>query len=54
MILTNKQSFAAWGDVFGDRVVATAILDRLLPMAHARLQLVGPRKARDWLVAGSK
>ncbi|HET7222716.1 MAG TPA: IS21-like element helper ATPase IstB [Rhodanobacteraceae bacterium] len=30
MILTSNQSFAAWGDVFGDRVIATAILDRLL------------------------
>jgi DNA replication protein DnaC len=30
MILTSNQSFGAWGDVFGDRVFATAILDRLL------------------------
>jgi len=30
MILTSNESFAAWGDVFGDRVIATAILDRLL------------------------
>lgn len=30
LILTSNQSFAAWGDVFGDRVIATAILDRLL------------------------
>lgn len=30
MILTSNQSFVAWGDVFGDRVIATAILDRLL------------------------
>jgi DNA replication protein DnaC len=30
MILTSNQSFAAWGEVFGDRVIATAILDRLL------------------------
>jgi DNA replication protein DnaC len=28
MILTSNQSFGAWGDVFGDRVIATAILDR--------------------------
>lgn len=27
MILTSNQSFGAWGDVFGDRVIATAILD---------------------------
>ncbi len=30
MVLTSNQSFAAWGEVFGDRVIATAILDRLL------------------------
>jgi len=29
-ILTSNQSFGAWGDVFGDRVIATAILDRVL------------------------
>jgi DNA replication protein DnaC len=31
VILTSNQSFANWGEVFGDRVIATAILDRLLP-----------------------
>lgn len=30
LILTSNQSFANWGDVFGDRVIATAILDRIL------------------------
>ena len=30
MILTSNQGFGAWGDVFGDRIIATAILDRLL------------------------
>jgi DNA replication protein DnaC len=30
MILTSNQSFGSWGDVFGDRVIATAILDRVL------------------------
>jgi len=29
MILTSNQSFGSWGEVFGDRVIATAILDRL-------------------------
>jgi len=33
MILTSNQSFGAWGEVFGDRVIATAILDRLLHQA---------------------
>jgi DNA replication protein DnaC len=30
MILTSNQSFGSWGEVFGDRVIATAILDRVL------------------------
>ena len=30
MILTSNQSFGGWGEVFCDRVLATAILDRVL------------------------
>jgi DNA replication protein DnaC len=30
MILTSNRGFAEWGQVFGDPVVATALLDRLL------------------------
>jgi len=30
MVLTSNKSFVDWGDVFGDQVLATAILDRLL------------------------
>src|SRR3989442_2116506 len=30
MILTSNQSFGSWGDVFRDRVIASAILDRVL------------------------
>lgn len=30
MILTSNRGFAEWGDLFGDPVVATALLDRLL------------------------
>ncbi len=29
MILTSNQSFGSWGDIFGDRVIATAVLDRI-------------------------
>ncbi len=29
-ILTSNKSFMDWGEVFGDQVIATAILDRLL------------------------
>lgn len=30
MILTSNRGFAEWGEIFGDAVVATALLDRLL------------------------
>jgi DNA replication protein DnaC len=30
IILTSNQSLGAWGDVFGDPVIASAVLDRLL------------------------
>lgn len=30
MILTSNQRFGNWGEVFGDQVLATAILDRIL------------------------
>jgi DNA replication protein DnaC len=33
IILTSNRGFAEWGEVFGDPVVATALLDRLLHYA---------------------
>jgi hypothetical protein len=30
MILTSNRGFAEWGQVFGDAIIATALLDRLL------------------------
>ncbi|WP_338469271.1 ATP-binding protein [Roseobacter fucihabitans] len=30
MILTSNRGFSEWGDVFGDPVLGTALLDRLL------------------------
>lgn len=30
IILTSNKSFSDWGEIFGDQVIATAILDRLL------------------------
>ena len=30
ILLTSNQSLGAWGEVFGDPVIASAILDRLL------------------------
>lgn len=34
IILTSNKGFAEWGDVLGDAVIATAILDRLLHHSH--------------------
>lgn len=30
ILLTSNQSLGAWGEVFGDTIIASAILDRLL------------------------
>lgn len=45
MILTSNQSFGSWGDVFGDRVIATAILDRVLHHAIT-IDMVGTQTSR--------
>lgn len=29
-ILTSSESYTDWGEVFGDQIIATAVLDRLL------------------------
>lgn len=34
IILTSNKAFAEWGEVLGDAVIATAILDRLLHHSH--------------------
>ena len=34
LLLTSNRSVGEWGEVFGDAVVATAILDRLLHHSH--------------------
>ncbi len=34
ILITSNRSVAEWGEVFGDAVVATAILDRLLHHSH--------------------
>src|SRR5262250_1686588 len=34
MLVTSNRSVSEWGSVFGDAVVATAILDRLLHHSH--------------------
>ena len=34
MLVTSNRSVSEWGGVFGDAVVATAILDRLMHHSH--------------------
>ena len=34
ILLTANQSFGQWAEVFGDPIVATAILDRLVHRSH--------------------
>ncbi len=52
MIITSNRSFAEWGGVLGDEVLATAILDRLLHHCDV-ININGPRlKDRLTLVSG--
>jgi DNA replication protein DnaC len=34
VIVTSNKQFGRWGDVFGDRVVAAAMIDRLVHHAE--------------------
>jgi DNA replication protein DnaC len=52
MILTSNQSFGAWGEVFGDRVIATAILDRVLHHAITANIRGNSYRLKDKLKAG--
>ena len=52
MVLTSNQSFSAWGDVFGDRIIATAILDRLLHHAVTLNVRGNSYRLKDKLKAG--
>jgi DNA replication protein DnaC len=52
MTLTSNQSVGAWGEVFGDRVIATAILDRLLHHAVTMNIRGNPLRLKDKLKAG--
>ena len=53
-MVTSNRSVGEWGEVFGDAVVATAILDRLLDHSHV-LTITGEssRCARSALAARS-
>ena len=52
MILTSNQSFGAWAEVFGDRVIATAILDRVLHHAITPNIRGSSYRLKDKLKAG--
>jgi DNA replication protein DnaC len=52
MILTSNQSFGSWGEVFGDRVIATAILDRVLHHAITVNIRGNSSRLKDKLKAG--
>jgi DNA replication protein DnaC len=52
MILTSNQSFSSWGEVFGDRVIATAVLDRLLHHAITLNIRGNSYRLKDKLKAG--
>ena len=47
MILTSNRGFAEWGEVFGDPVVATALLDRLLHHIQIEGSSYGLRQHAD-------
>ena len=52
MFLTSNQSFGSWGEVFGDRVIATAILDRILHHAITLNIRGNSYRLKDKLKAG--
>ena len=49
MILTSNRGFVEWGEVFGDPVVATALLDRLLHHAVAKSSAILSSPPRCWI-----
>jgi DNA replication protein DnaC len=52
IILTSNKSFADWGDIFADPILATALLDRLLHASHT-LNIRGQSyRLKDKLKAG--
>jgi DNA replication protein DnaC len=52
MILTSNQSFGSWAEVFGDRVIATAVLDRVLHHAITMNIRGNSYRLKDKLKAG--
>jgi DNA replication protein DnaC len=68
IVLTSNKGFAEWGEVLGDAVIATAILDRLLHHSHVlnirgdsyrlrekkRAGLFGPAQPRQEVTASDQ
>ncbi len=52
MILTSNQNFGSWAEVFGGRVIATAILDRVLHHAITLNIRGNSYRLKDQLKAG--
>jgi len=52
MILNSNQSFGSWAEVFGDRVIATAVLDRVLHHAITMNIRGNSYRLKDKLKAG--
>jgi len=48
----DSQSFGSWGEVFGDRIIATAILDRILHHAITLNIRGNSYRLKDKLKAG--
>jgi DNA replication protein DnaC len=51
-MITSNQSFGSWGEVFGDRVIATAVLDRILHHAITLNIRGNSYRLKDKLKAG--
>ena len=52
-IQLNQMPFGAWGDVFNDNILASAILDRLLDQAYV-VKIVGESYRTKYLAVNKK
>lgn len=52
-IITTNMSFGAWGDVFNDNILASAILDRLLDQAYV-VKIIGESYRTKYLAENKK
>ena len=52
-IITTNMPFGAWGDVFGDNILASAILDRLLDQTYV-VKIVGKPYRTKYLAINKK